>query len=581
MLEPLFAPTSEDYKKLELLYNKSLKNRKPAVKVYVDRQNCNVFLKALVTAEDWAGLVDTVAGALHEKGYNLEYLNSFSVKENDKLMGVVIALSDVTGKDLNTVEKDAKVLHNFIEEIARGGYHIKKVMVLGFEKLFIMLGIERALKKLVTREELKEIIGQNGELFYFVVSRSEAYLKERTPASLAKIVEFNYRAIKELRKVSRGIKVFVHNLRTRKGENLTGVSVAGFERDISMDDVFDAIRILYPHFVRMYDKQFTTEDGITVIRVEFFKEGKKPVKRDEIKLLKNHLESTLRHKRPRTPLNINLGPELFGRVVIPKLIEEVQSSGQTQVYIFPFEKDEQGNLLMMIGVVGKKDSKINYRQALTEAFSKSGKFELQNFRSALSPSKSIEIQIVTIKAKLSYFESEMDLYTELKHILESSIGLFRDFDEGMRKLDRMRLGQIMEHFKGTQVSERFIKSYYYSLDVFYRISQPLENIIEEIRFAHNLFVNYFKHNEKINMLVGHNRTYISIIDKDNETKLHKTLELLTPFNPTFTRLDIFGIVLYTFNFQIKEKDKLEKLKNIYEILKKEVINESNPISYKG
>ncbi len=570
MLKPLFAPTPKDYEKLESLYNETLQSGRPAVEVYVDKQGENVFLKALVTAEDWAGLVDTVAGALHEKGYNLEYLNSFSVKEADRLMGVVIALSDVSGKDQKLIEKDAKILQSFIQEIATGGYHIKKVMVLGFEKLFIMLDIERALRRLVSRDELKEIIGQNGELFYFVVSRSEAYLRERTPTALAKIVEFNYRAIKELRQVGRGLRVFVHNIRTRKGENLTGVSVAGFERDISMDDVFDAIRSLYPHFVRMYDKQFTTEDGITVIRVEFFKEGKKPVKRNEIELLKNHLESTLKHKRPRTPLNINLGPELFGRVVIPKLIEEVQSSGETQVYIFPFEKDEKGNLLMMIGVVGRKDNKINYRQALTDAFSKSDKFELQNFRSGLSPSKSIEIQIVTVKAKLSYFDSEIELYTELKRILEKSIGLFRDFDEGMRKLDRMRLGQIMENFKGAQISERFIKSYYYSLDVFYRISQPVQNIIEEIRFAHNLFVNYFKHNERIDMLVGHQRTYISIIGKDNEIELHKILELLTPFNPTFTRLDIFGIVLYTFNFMIKEKEKLQQLKTVYDTLKKEV-----------
>ncbi len=570
MLKALFAPSGEDWKKLESLYEETLKTGEPAVSVYVDKNKEGTFLKALVAAQDWAGLVDTVAGALHEKGYNLEYLNSFSVKEDNRLMGVVIALSDVSQKDIKTVEYDATILKNFIKEIATGGYRIKKVMVLGFEKLFIMLEIERALRKLVSKKELDEIIGQNGELFYFVVSRSEAYLKERTPTALAKIVEFNYRAIKKLREVGRGLKVFVHNLRTRKGENLTGVSVAGFERDISMDDVFDAIRTLYPHFVRMYDKQFTTDDGITVIRVEFFKEGKKPVKKNELELLKNHLESTLKHKRPRTPLNINLGPELFGRVVIPKLIEEVQSSGETQVYIFPFERDEKGNILMMIGVVGKKDSKIDYRKALTEAFSKSDKFEIQNFRASLSPSTSIEIQIITVKARLSYFESEIELYTELKKLLERSIGLFRDFDEGMRKLDRTRLNLIMENFKGAQISERFIKSYYYSLDVFYRISQPVNNIIEEIRFAHDLFVNYFKHNQRISILEGHQRIYISIIGKENEINLHRILDMFTPFNPTFTRLDIFGVVLYTFNFLLKDEEKKKELQKMYKTLEKEV-----------
>lgn len=570
MIKALFAPSPEDYRILETLYKRALKKREPAVKVYLSKEKENVFLKALVAAEDWAGLVDTVAGAFHEKGYNLEYLNSFSVKEDTSLMGVVIALSEVTNKDHKVLESDVRLFQNFIKEIARGGYRIKKVMVLGFEKLFIMLSIEKELRRTLTKEELSEITGQNGELFYFVVSRSEAYLKDRAPRTLAKIVEFNYRSIKELRTAGRGIRVLVHNLRTRKGEHLTGVSVAGFERDISMDDVFDAIRALYPRFVRKYDKQFTTEDGITVIRVEFFKEGKIPVKRDEIKLLKNHLETTLKDKRPRTPLNINLGPELFGRVVIPKLVDEVQLTGETQVYIFPFEKDEKGNMLMMIGVVGRKDNKINYRESLTNAFSKTEKFELQNFRTASSPSKNIEIQIITIKAKLSYFNSEVELYGELKDILEKSIGFFRDFDEGMRKLDRLKLSQIMEEFKGTQISERFIKTYFYSLDVFYRISHPIQDIIEEIRFTHNLFVNYFRHNQKIDMLVGKRKIYISLIGKEKEINLPKIIEILTPFNPTFTRVDIFGVVLATFNFQLKEKDKIEKLKKVYDNIKKEV-----------
>ena len=570
MIKATFSPSPEDYTQLEFLYNKALKTKVPSVKVYVTKEGKNTFLKAIVVAEDWAGLVDTASGAFHEKGYNLEYLNSFTVKEEERLMGVVIALSDVTHKDIERVKNDAKILQNFIKEIAQGGYRVKKVMVLGFEKLFIMLNIERALRKIIDEEELKEIASQDGELFYFVISRSEAYLKDRAAAMLAKVVEFNYRAIKELREVGRGIRVLVHNLRTKKGEHLTGVSVAGFERDISMDDVFDAIRALYPHFVRMYDKQFTTDDGITVIRVEFFKEGKQPVKRDEIELLKNHLETTLKYKRPRVPMNINLGPELFGRVVIPKLIEEVQSSGDTNVYIFPFEKDDKGNLLMMIGVVGRKNNKINYKEALTSAFSKTQKFELQNFRSGFSPSKSIDVQIITIKAKLSYFDSEVELYTELKNILEKSIGFFRDFDEGMRKLDRTKLSQIMEDFKGSQISERFIKSYYYSLDVFYRISQPVQNIIEEIRFTHNLFVDYFRHNHKIDMLIGNKRIYLSIIGKENEINLQKIIKLLTPYNPTFTRLDIFGVILCTFTFQVEDKKRIEELKSIYESIKKEV-----------
>lgn len=571
MIKPLFSPNKKDYEFLQQLYLKSLKDKRPYALVYIDKEGENTFLKAIVTAEDWAGLVDTVAGALHEKGYNLEYLNSFSVKENNRLMGVVIAISEVSQKDEKIVKKDAKILQNFIQKIATGGYRIKRVMVLGFEKLFIMHELERALRKLVTEEELKEITSQNGELFYFVVSRSEAYLKERSPTALAKIVQFNYRAIKELRSVGRGLKVFVHNLRTRKRENLTGVSVAGFERDIFMDDVLDAIRALYPNFVRMYDKQFTTDDGITVIRVEFFKEGKKPVNVEEQELLKNHLESILKQKRPRIPLNINLAPELFARILIPKLIAEVKSSGQTQVHIFPYEKDEKGNLLILIGIVGTKDKQINYKESITEAISKSEKFEIQNFRRAKSPSKTFEAQIMTIKAKLSYFNSDSELYTELKKILENSIGIFRDFDEGMRKLDRARLSLILQNLKDSQISERFIKSYYYSLDILYRISHQVDRLSEEIRFAHNLFINYLKYNQKIDMLLREKRAYISIAGKEEEISLPRILELLTPFNPTFTRLDLFGIVIYTFNFQIEQEEQMEQLKNIYETLKKEVV----------
>ena len=72
------------------------------------------------------------------------------------------------------------------------------------------------------------------------------------------------------------------------------------------------------------------------------------------------------------------------------------------------------------------------------------------------------------------------------------------------------------------------------------------------------------------MLQGRQRIYISIIGKEDEINLHKILDILTPFNPTFTRLDIFGVVLYTFNFLIKDANKKKELEKVYKLLEKEV-----------
>ncbi len=574
MLEPLHSPDKEDWRIAEKLLRETNRTGRANARVYidVDEKNNRYCLKVIITAIDWPGLVDTVSGVLHEKGHNIEFLNSFSTRyDGNRTYGIVLAISHLDPNAVDYVRKNLNKMKRFIASIAGGGLRVRKVITIGFEKLELMQEIEKYLKKIAGEEEYREIVKPDGELAFFIMSRSEAYLRERSANTLARIVYNSHVSIDRLRAGSRGVQVFVENLRTKKGENLTGLSVFGYERDLSMDSVLEAIRNQYPDYRRKYDKQFSTEDGITGIRVEFFAKGQKPVAKGELQLFKVQLEESLSSTRVRTPLNIKLGAELFGRILIPKLIEEVNNSHTTQVYIFPMQQDIKGNLILLLAVVGLRDARVDFKRELSLAFTGLDDFELINFRSGKSPSTEIDAQILTIKAIMSKFKTEAEFYERLRSILEDSIGSFRDFDEGMRRLDRQKFHGMIDMISDTHVSRRFIREYYYSQDIFYRITTPLEKLKEELLFAHEVFIRFFEGGRKTAIKRLGNSVYICIVEKSALVPLQQILDVLEKFNPTLTRVDMFGVSIFTFNMNILNDSTYSELKSIYEKLNKEVL----------
>ncbi|MEO0244502.1 MAG: hypothetical protein ABIL92_07175, partial [candidate division WOR-3 bacterium] len=272
-----------------------------------------------IGASDWPGLGETVTGIFHEKGYNIGFI--YGVVSTDLKYAFISIKVPFPIDKLNQVRADLVNICDEIKSLTMEVDQIKaKLVTTGIEKLEILEQTKNALREISFPEEFEEISKPGGELEKFIFSRSLAYLKERDAKILAETILVAQRFINKLREIGMGVEVHIKNINTER-EELTALTVGGFEKDVSMDSVFEAIRDLFPNFRRKFDKEFITPDGITIIRIEFTVDGR-PLTQDEIKLLEQHLKSSLKQPKFRLPVNIKFGGEIFGRALIPKMVDE-------------------------------------------------------------------------------------------------------------------------------------------------------------------------------------------------------------------------------------------------------------------
>ena len=569
MIKPLFDLEKEDEALIDDVFKKLHSTSKPQVLASMKEWRDGYLITLVVAAADWPGLVDTVTGIVHEKGLNISFIYGI-MSEDEKnacLLSKIFIKEKINREDL---EKTVRKLKSLIKSFAKGGHSIKKVLSLGVEKIEILEMVKKELKKILSPEEQKAVFAPGGELEIFIISRSEAYLKERRPEDLAKIIATNYRFIKRLRERGMGIEVTVDNIKTTK-EKLSAITVAGFERELSIDDVFDSLRDFLPDFKRKYDKQFITPDGITVIRIEFTDAKDKPLRKEDLELLEAHLKRTLVVKKFRSPLNVKVGAEILGRMIIPRIIDDCNSSGVTQVYILPV--DVSRNSVSFRITIATKDP--NVYDKLVDNFARIKGFYLITYK-APTKVKEIYIMLFMVRAMLDKFRDEMEIYDKLKNILKESLGDFRDFDEGMRVLDRRKLEKLMAQLTGRGVTEKLIRYYFFSMDDFYRASLSFERLRDDILFVHTLLRAYFKNKTKIGISEYRNSFLLGIVSPIEELNLENLINLVKDFNPLLVRFEIYGVNVIVFEIKKREDLDIEKL---LDDLKKEVKYEGNIVRY--
>ncbi len=520
----------------------------------------------LLIAPDWAGLVNSVAGVVHEGGYNISYLNAF-VDISGRYGIIVLQIDLETEEEVAKVESELKQRMDLLKAIARGGGSIERLVHVGTKKLEVYENVVEALKKMASEEELKDLLKEKGEVERFILSRSEAYLIERKPEDLARQILTNYRFQKLLREKGRGAYVRVENINTVR-ENLTCISAAGFERDISLDDVMDWVREFVPDYIRKYDKQFVTSDGIAVIRLEITDGTGKPLKEEELPLLERQLLDKLNRRRQRETFEIKAGTELLGRVIVPRLIQEVEATGISQVYILPGKVTRDTAEFKLVTVSPVKGRFGEIHDKLLDSFSTERGISVS---SAKPPSRmrNYEVNFINLKADLGEFTNEEEIYDVIKSHLQKVLGEFRDFDEGMRRLDRQKLKEVQASLENRGLAQRFIKQFFYSMDDFYRLSASVDEITDQIMFASDLVRDYL---EK-----GGNEIYVDFVERDTyilvgvigphgKVNLEKYLKVLRRFDPVLTILDVFGSMLVV--FYLRKKDKVEEIQAALEKLGK-------------
>ena len=559
--------TEKELSIINKLVEKCKKQREVQVEVCLESDNVPTYLSIVIVGRDWPGLVNTISGELHEKSLNICFVLGARSKESD--LAVVLLKSLIEEKKIfDKIKPQLEDLKHVLKMIAAGGQSIQRLVHIGSKKINVYINVYRELGKLANPEEFQEIVKEDGELEKFILSRSEAYLTERSPDILANIVLNNYRMIQELRRRSHGVVVKAWNFKTTR-EHLTAVTVAGFEKDLSLDDVLDRIRNFYPNFIRKFDKQFTTPDGITVIHLEITDENERPFSTEKLRMMVESLKSDLSKPRRKAYLGVIFGGEIFGRIVIPQLAMEYAKSEIPQLYIIPTESTptEVTYRIILIGPLkdGTPADKITGR--IIGSIERTRGLKVTSYKYPSKMGKGFAF-IFAVKATRAYFSNEEEIYDAIKRSIEEIIPRVRDFDEGMRTQDRMKLKEIEKIFesRNIDIDEKFVKEYFYSIDDFLRYQVPAADIADEILFAHKLLMDYFNEGGKIIRQVKEKGSIvrIGVVGPANMIDFMHYVEKFAPFGPFFVKLDVYGatiLVLDIWKENLKGKDVLELLES--------------------
>ncbi len=538
------------------------------VELCIEQEKVPTYLSIAIVGKDWPGLVNTISGELHEKGLNVCFILGARARNSD--MAIVLLKSLIKDNEkLRKIKAEIDHLKRTLKMIASGSKSIQRLVHIGSKKINVYINVYRELEKIATEEEFKDITKEDGELEKFILSRSEAYLTERKPETLAKIILQNYRMIQELRKRSHGVLVKAWNLKTVK-EHLTAVTVAGFEKDLSLDDVMERLRIFYPKFIRKYDKQFTTPDGITVIHLEITDENERPIPEGKLRFLVESLKADLSKPRRKAYLGVIFGGEIFGRIVIPQLVMEYAKSEVPQLYIIPTESNptEITYRIILIGPLGEDVPAERLTSKILQNIEGITGLKVASYKYPSKVGKGF-VFIFSVKATRAYFNSEEEIYDAIKGAVERVIPKVRDFDAGMRMQDRKKLKEIERIFesRNVDIDEKFMKDYFYSIDDFLRFQVPASDIADEIIFAHSLLMEYFRKGGNIvtTSEIKESIIRIGVVGPSNLINFMKYVEQFAPFGPFFVKMDVYGatiLVLDIWKENLKGKDVSELIEGI-------------------
>jgi hypothetical protein len=342
------------------------------------------------------------------------------------------------------------------------------------------------------------------------------------------------------------VQVWIKNLKTIR-ERLTGITVAGYDRDFSLNDCLEAIGHAVPGFKRKFNKEFITKDGITVYRLEISNSRDQAFSRDEIRhIRKALLQMGLSKKFQRAKWTESSGGfEHYARAIIPFLIKEFRASKIPQVYLSVTKSSdfflEFKIIIILAGDRVAQEKKI---------FACVGALETVAGLSVLSTNPprimGIEgINIVDLRADLDRFADRQEIYLSIKEQLGRVIGQFRDFDEGMRIMETEKLSQVREHFKRTR--EDLVREFYYRLEDFYRVSAPVEELVEQIRMGRRALRRLVKTNapfviqgKNVKVMRGaseHISTLICIAFEPQSPAFTGCLSILSDFEVTMSRVE--------------------------------------------
>jgi len=451
------------------------KKRKDSIIIHTtDIQNLDAYPFSVgigIAGIDWAGLADATMGILHQQGWNLYYVKGMVVPVQEYSLAIlIIAIKIETPEEKARFIEKRQDLIKKIKDASKGSIAKRILLSLEAERLTIYEEVINIISRSARKSEVAELLDEQGEAIKFFASRPMAYLRERTPQILAKLIINNLRIQKKVKESHGQIQVSIENLKTTK-EELTGITIGAYERDYKLRDFLDALSYVVPGFRLMYNKEFSTSDGILLTRLEISTPSGNYYGRDIHRKIRNAFEKLefSHYSRKSNWIEAAGGFEHYLRAIIPFLLKEHLTTHKNQVYISLVASTDMFSDFKIF-IVSKKGMPIT---KLLEGIEKRAGIGILTAH----PPKlfgNAEVDVIDIRIDRMRYADLSAFYKTIRGVLEKYIGRFRDFDEGMRKMDIDKLQTVRASIK--DIPDNIIKGIYYSIEDFYRMSAPIEEL---------------------------------------------------------------------------------------------------------
>jgi hypothetical protein len=445
----------EEEKRITLLFPEQQPNKYPAA----------FFLGVL--ALDWAGLAEATAGAITDMDWNIEI--SWGTALTYKGEKLAIMIYGISVKDFNQLQ----LYLNQEEELRTKLY---RLCYKGWRKRLL---ITQGSKKVEKFEEVMELLKEwsklttdlAGAVTTFFNSREEQYLSERTAEHLASVILTDYEFVEEVKKSGGKPQIEVTHYIVGT-EKITGITIVTFDRDFSLGLALEAIKSVVLNYSIKYNKEYVTSDGIVVYRIEVM--GHQP-----IKSLENIISNRIISKKFNTLKTIESygGFEHYAKAIIPQLIREYTATKIPQIYLSPVfvSPDFVQFKLIIVKEPSSKESVNQYISALEQ-------HKTITIVAHGTPGiyRNLEINVFDLRV----VKGTENTYAMIKESLSAILPKFRDFDEGLRKVDTQKLEAIKQKLRGTQ--RGYLREFYYAIEDFYRVSAPVSEITKLIEMGTRL-----------------------------------------------------------------------------------------------
>jgi len=519
-----------------------------------------------ILSPDWPGLSNTCLGVIHETGWNVDYVKAFKLTRPSETLGIMlIGIRTKTVGEHDRLTVQAPQIFAKLQRAAIGTSAKAFLLSEEIRKLEVYSQVIVLIESRYQGQDLDQIIGPNGEAVKYFAARSRDYIENRRIEDIADQILRNYTFIRTVRETPDAIQLDISNLETNTEGVFTTVTVAGPTRMLNLEDCLKTIGQGVPGFLLKHNREFTTNEGVSLYRIEFVDAMGFPLAESEHEKLRSAFASLVLNKRQNRAQWIESigGFEHYARAIIPLLVKEAVNTKKTQVYQ---SVGQTTDLFIEFKIIVVVPNPTELREKLVNKTVKwiEGVPGLEIF--GVKPPKTYdnaEVFIIDLRASLSVLENVETIYKTIKDNIRNALGEFRDFDEGMRTIDTEKFKSVRRMIDG--IDKTVIRELYYCIEDFFRVGASIDEIIAHIRLMIDMLTVLEKKELNIHVLTrqtgqrtADGRTIpkaslLCVAYPNPLYLLQKILELLENYEVTLSRLEKPGWSMLICRLTSREK----------------------------